>query len=1042
MRHAIVLIFAFLCRLNPALAEEPARPAASAVDPDHSAKMARGLEVFQKDVRPLLTERCLKCHSGDEPQGSFDLSTREGLLKGGERGPAILTGRGEKSLLVRLAAQQQEPFMPEQGDALTSNQLAALVKWIDLGAPYDRPLGENSANGPKWTERKIHPQARAYWAFRPLEPGRFTPVSSSHQHNAATGVAGPGSPIDCCIQATSARRASEGIVERSTIPSLVRRADVEVDRRTLIRRLSFDLIGLPPSPAEADAFVNNPAPDAYEQLVDRLLSNPHYGERWGRHWLDLARFAESHGFEHDTDRPTAFHYRDYVIQAFNGNQPYDEFVRWQIAGDEFAPDDRLALMATGFLAAGVHSTQITKNEVERHRYDEMDDMLSTIGQAMLGLSIGCARCHDHKFDPIPQADYYRLLSAFTTTVRSEVDLDFDPVGYARAKAEFDATHAPFESAVRDYERHVLPQKLAAWRVSESARSLHPTWLEPNAVVLESRARATFTRQSDGSWLVTGKNEIADVYTVTIDTALPTIRHLRIEALSDPSMKNGGPGRADNGNFALSKIDAEFCRSPGTAVPGSSSSATTPLKFSSAKATFEQVGLPVAAALDDDPKSAWAVDPQFGRDHAAVFTFAESLANPTGGTLVVRLHFTCNARHNIGRLRVSLSGDESPPVNNEAPFRETIQRLLQTAESDIRPEQRAELLDWFKPQDAGWKALHDRRAEHAKTAPQPRIQKVLIASEGLTPVKLHTQAEQEFLPETHFLRRGDPNMKEGVASLGFLQVLSNSDAVPDPWKRLPPPGWRTSYQRTALANWLTDTEYGAGSLLARVIVNRLWQHHLGRGLVATPSDFGTRGEPPTHPELLEWLAAELVRSGWDLKHMHRLIVTSNIYRQQRAPQRLEAEVIRDALLAVTGSLDDRMYGPGRLDDANPRRSVYFTIKRSQLVPMMTVFDSPDGTSSIGERPQTTIAPQALMLMNNPRIRDAASAAAQQLGNDVPSAIRRAYRNLLQRDPTEAELADATAFVHEQATTYQPNNATAALTDLCQVLLCLNEFVYVD
>jgi hypothetical protein len=594
---------------------------------------------------------------------------------------------------------------------------------------------------------------RRFWSFRPL--ARPTPP-------AVKGAAWCRTPLDRFIL--------HKLEEKGLTPA------PEAERRQLIRRAYFDLVGLPPPPEEVEAFVRDPSPRAYEALIDRLLASPHFGERWARHWLDLARFAESHGFEHDYDRPTAYPYRDFVIQALNRNLPYDTFVQWQVAGDELAPDDPLALTATGFLAAGVHSTQITISQVEKERYDELDDIVRTTGTAFLGLTVGCARCHDHKYDPIPTRDYYRLLSTFTTTVRTEVDV---PVDGKKVKA-------------------------------------------------------------------------------------------------------------------------------------------------------------------------------------------------------------------------------------------------------------------------------------------------LICSEGLKPVRLHSQGA-DFLQQTHFLKRGDPNQKDGVAAQGFLQVLTRAAEGEKHWQVTPPPGWRTSYRRRALARWLTDVDQGAGHLLARVIVNRLWQHHMGRGLVATPSDFGLQGERPTHPELLDWLARQLLANGWRLKPIHKLIMTSAAYRQgtafdahksrldsdnrlywRRAPRRLEAEVIRDALLAVSGTLDERQFGPGTLDPNHKRRSIYFFVKRSQLAAPMVLFDGPDALQGIEQRTTTTIAPQALLLMNSTMVRGCAEGFAHRLGpaaeKGLPVAVRAGYATALGRAPTAKELAASVAFVGEQVASYQGDGKKdgrhLALTDFCQVLMDLNEFVYVE
>jgi cytochrome c553 len=755
-RRYLLLAVALLVALPAENWVVAAGKSAEAVPADHARQMAEGLAIFTQYVRPVLVKRCLKCHGGEtEIQSGFNLATREGLLAGGTNGKAVMLGKSHESRLFRLTAHAEEPYMPQDAPKLSDSEIAHIAEWVDRGAPYDESLISPAKREPLWTDRMVNAKARQFWAFQPLKVVTVPRPTDSLRRT----------PVDAFIERALAEK-KLGL-------------NPEIDRRKLIRRVSFDLIGLPPTPTEVSAFVNDPSPLAYDALLDRLLASPHYGHRWARHWLDLARFAESHGFEHDYDRPTAYHFRDFVIRAFNSDLPFDTFIRWQLAGDELAPHDNLAMMATGFLAAGVHSTQITKNEVEKQRYDELDDMLATTGTAVLGVSIGCARCHDHKFDPIPQADYYRLLSAFTTTVRSEIPLPLGPKG-------------------------------------------------------------------------------------------------------------------------------------------------------------------------------------------------------------------------------------SPPI------------------------------------------------------------KVLVASEGLPAIRLHSQGD-DFFKQTYFLRRGDVNQKQGDAPLGFLQVLMRSPDSVKHWAVQPPPGSRTSFRRTALADWITDPQYGAGQLVARVIVNRLWQHHLGHGIVATPNDFGARGEAPSHPELLDWLAGELIRHDWQLKPIQRLILTSAVYLQdsqfdpakavvdpgnrlfwRHEKRRLEGEVVRDSLLKCGNLLDERMYGPGSLDENHRRRSIYFTVKRSKLVAMMQVFDAPEALSSIGDRPSTTIAPQALLLLNNPNVRQCARAFAKRL---LPSweqspyaALREGYVLALGREPDAEELNDSSAFIAAQLkmheTALKPNAPELALLDFCQVLLCLNEFVYVD
>ena len=648
--------------------------------------------------------------------------------------------------------------MPVDAPKLSEETVARFSEWIQLGAPYDQPLLERRAAAPSWTKKVVADELRDYWAFQPLE--RVQPPRVKDER-------WPLTPIDRFVLAR--------LEEKGLTPNK------PATRRKLIRRVYFDVIGLPPTPEEIDAFVNNADAEAYEQLLDCLFDSPHYGERWARHWLDVARFAESTGFEHDFDRKHAYHYRDFVIKALNQDMPFDQFIRWQLAGDEFAPNDSLAMMATGFLGAGVFPSQLTEKEFESSRYDSMDDMLATTGAAMLGLSVGCARCHDHKFDPIPQADYYRMLAIFTTTVRSEIDLT----------------------------------------------------------------------------LVTG-------------------------------------------------------------------------------------GEPV---------------------------------------------------------------------------------------------------------------------------------KVLVTSEGL-PHEKHTAEERglkPFYPTTYFLKRGDVNQKDGAALPGFLQVLVRASDGQKHWQESPPEDWRTSYRRRALANWITDDADGAGQLAARVIVNRLWQHHLGRGIVATPNDFGRQGEPPTHPALLEFLATQLIVSDWHLKPIHKMIMRSAVYRQDAIydpadaerdprnvqlwrfqPRRLEAEIVRDSLLAVSGMLDRQMFGPGTLDANSRRRSIYFTVKRSKLMSTMTLFEAPEPLASQARRVSTTIAPQALMLMNSPQVRGYARSFAERVAlqdTDGPErAVKRLYEIALGRAPLPTEVAATVAFLQQQSDSYidrqQDNPRKLALIDFCQAMLSLNEFVYVE
>jgi hypothetical protein len=986
------------------------------VDPDHVAKMAKGTDLFKKSVRGILQAKCVKCHSGDRVEGEFDMGTRESLLKGGGRGPGLVPGDSKKSLLWQMTAHIKEPHMPHERAKLPDADIAKIAEWIDLGAPYDKPFVEKDD---AWTKRVVAAELKKHWAYQPLAREIRNPKPEIRN------------PIDGFLLAK--------LEAAKVAPNPV------ADKRTLLRRVYLDLIGLPPTPEQIDAFLKDESPEAFDKVVNGLLDSQHFGEKWARHWLDLVRFAESHGFEHDYDRPTAYHYRDFVIKALNQDLPFDTFTKWHIAGDELAPKDPLALMATGYLAAGVHSTQITKNEVEKHRYDELDDIVGNIGTTFLGLTVGCARCHDHKFDAFPARDYYRMVSAFTTVVRTEVELDLDTAGYAKLKAAFDAEHAAFVDALTKYEKEQLPAKFAAWEKARGDKPLSLDWITPAAGPMKSAGGATLLATPDGSVIVTGKNPTTETLTFEFTTSQEGIRSLRLEALSHPSLVKGGPGRATNGNFALSDLRVM--------VGGE------PVKLTNPRATFEQKGLPVAAAIDGDKNSAWAIDPQFGKDHAAAFNFEKPIGSAAGTKIIVTLSFNNNTGHGIGRPRISLSTAEKPDLR-AAPVSEAMRVALTTPAEKRTPEQLAAAVKWFAPQDAEFTKLHKAEQEHLAKAPKPNRVKALISSEGLPAIKLHTQGA-DFLKETHFLRRGDPAQKEGVAEVGFLQVLMPEAEAQAKWLKPAPAGSRTTFKRAALAEWLTDANGGAGHLLARVIVNRLWQQHFGRGIVATPSDFGTRGEPPTHPELLDFLASELIRNGWKLKPIHKLIVTSAAYKQSstrdeakvkadpdnklvwRQPvRRLSAEVIRDSILMVGGRLNTTMYGPGHLSEESPRRSIYFTMKRSKLIPALIVFDAPDGTTGVGDRPSTTIAPQALHLMNNPHVRGAAHGFARKvLANPKISdedAVKLAYTMALCREPTAAEMADALPFIKGKSGT----DRETALADFCQVLFCLNEFLYAE
>jgi hypothetical protein len=995
-----------------------------------------GLEFFEKKIRPVLVDRCYSCHSAQAQKlkGGLLLDTRSGIRKGGETGPAVVPGDLEKSLLVKaLRYDDPDLKMPPKG-RLAADVVRDVEAWVKRGAPDPREGGSGAA-GPKTRVIKLS-EERLHWAYLPLK------------HPAPPGVkngAWVRTPVDRFILS---RLEERGIAPRPP-----------ADLRRLIRRATFDLTGLPPTPEEVEAFVQDPDPQAYDRLIDRLLASPAFGERWARHWLDVARFAESHGFEQDYDREGAYPYRDFVIQAFNQDMPFDQFVRWQIAGDELAPQEPLAWMATGFLGAGAFPTQLTEAEFESARYDELDSMVSTTGSAMLGLSVGCARCHDHKYDPIPTQDYYRLASTFTTTIRSQTDLELDPEASRKALLAWEKEHAQLVAELEKFDREELPGRASSWAAGRPWESMPAApWTVLSLAETRSQGGAVFVPQPDGSVLLSGPNPDRDVWTITARTALVGLTAVRLFALKDASLKKGGPGRADNGNFALTELRV-------WAEPAQGSGKREPVKLVTAKATFEQnkSNLAAAAAIDRNPNTGWAVDPEVGKDHALVLEFDRPVGFPGGTRLGFELEFNLNVRHALGRLRLEVSreplpaglGGESRPESSEL-------LLLELRKTGARPDLVEAL---YRQVDPAYLALSQKVKEHLARKPSGLLTRVLVTSDGLKPLKHHADERgfPHFYKETYQLARGDVNRKQGIAKPGFLEALMRGSEGESRWSSAAPPGARSPHRRAALARWLTDVEAGAGNLLARVISNRLWLHHFGRGIVATPNDFGRQGEPPTHPELLEWLSSELVRGGWKLKPLHRWIMTSTVYLEdsktlpetvaadpddrllsRRPHGRLEGEAIRDSMLALGGLLDRRLYGPGTLDENMTRRSLYFFIKRSRLIPSLTVFDQPEPLVSIGSRPTTTIAPQALLFMNSPQVRRCAEGMARRLpAASFERAVEEAYRKALGRPPDPFEAEASLSFLRRRTSDFpEANGRLRALTDFCQALFCLNEFVYID
>lgn len=792
-------------------------------------------------------------------------------------------------------------------------------------------------------------------------------------------------------------------------------ANQEASRRTLVRRAYFDVWGLPPEPAEVEAFVDDSSTDAYETLIDRLLSGPHYGERWARHWLDLARFAESNGYAFDQDRAAAFHYRDFVIKAFNEDLPYDQFVRLQIAGDQLDPEDYMAQAATGFLAAGPFTSQQTQKERERSRYEQLDDIISTIGTSMLGLTIGCARCHDHKSDPLPTRDYYRLVACFADTGFQDYDHDKDSAGTKAAREKFEAAHKPFLEARTQFEKGELSGRLEQFLGKRDSEPPAPETLGVWHVIGPFSA-ANFKKAYAEEFAPEKEIDLAKSYDKLKWTPQPDWK--------DAQVHNTLTGN-NSANYLYRTIEVAARRS-----------------------------LNISLGRDDAIK-AWL-------NGKPVLT-KEVSGGAAADQDLVTLQLEAGKNDLLLKI-VNASGPSGFYFSTKPGVPKNIQDILNLAADKRNDQQKQELLKWFAPRDPDWSKLNLAEQEHLKAQPQPEITKVFAARKNGATYNFGADTRK-----VYFLERGDSNSKQELAPPGFLRVLAAADTTEQLWLTPESTGGDPAPRppRIALAHWLTDDHHGAGQLLARVIVNRLWQHHMGRGIVATPSDFGNEGAAPTHPELLDFLAAKLIRGGWKLKPIHKLIMMSAVYRQsgevdpvavkenpgntlwwRRGATRLDAEVIRDTLLAVSESLDKTMFGKGSLDEASPRRSVYLTVKRSNLIPILQLFDAPDAIQSIGHRDATTVPPQALAMMNSPLARQLAEKFTKRLRTvpDTPpeQLVAQAYAIALSRPPSDLERAQMVDFIDRQTTAYGggEKGMDLAVADYCQMMLCLNEFIFID
>jgi mono/diheme cytochrome c family protein len=1017
---SIFVAVALVCLVDPAEALRADEPAAG----------------FRQAVAPLLVRHCLACHNASERKGGLDLTTPDGLTTGGDSGPVVAAGDVDASLLWQRVAADEMP--PEKPLDVADREL--LREWIAAGAAWE---------GAEIDPFQFTTDARAgydWWSLQAVVRPDPPPIEADAS---ASGFA-PRNEIDHFVLA---ELAAHGL-----------RPSPEADRPALIRRLSFDLLGLPPTPEEVAAFVADERPDAYERLVDRLLESPHYGERWARHWLDIVRFGESQGFERDKLRTNAWPYRDWVITALNDDSPYDEFIRLQLAGDVLRPDDPLAVAATGFLTAGAYDevgqTQQSLAMRAVVREDELEDITGVVGQTFLGLTVNCARCHDHKFDPVRQREYYQLTAALAGVRHGERDR-LSEAGRAALAGELQALDGQIaelsarrEALLAPVREHLLtgdrrtvvspPTPIARWDfdvdLNDSIGGLHGT-------------------AHGGARLEEGRLILDGLESYVATEPLPTMLSAKTleawVALDDLSQQGGGAISVQSLDGATFDAIVFGEREPGQWMAGSNGFVRTQSFSGTAETEAAPALVHVAIVYQADgtiigyrngvpygqpyPSSGLQ---RFGADQSQLL-FGLRHA-PPGGNRMLKGAIDRAALYNR-----ALSAEEVAAAAGVAPATVSLDVLL----AELSPE-----------------ALR-RYAELTRDISRIEVRRRLLAG-GPTYLPVPTQPEVR-----HVLARGNPAQPGDVVVPGGVAAVdgssraahSDSSASATTADFGLPPDAPEGERRARLAAWISNP---ANPLTARVMVNRLWQYHFGQGLVSTPNDFGFNGGRPTHPALLDWLASEFIARGWRLKDMHRLIVRSATYRQgsrfdpaaaavdadnrwlwRKSPARLEAEALRDAVLSVAGELNPTLGGPGYQDFRTftfnsqfyelidpvgwqyNRRGIYRTLVRSGTNPLLDVLDCPDPSTTAPRRAVTTTPLQALALLNDSfmlRMADAfAARVAREAGQSIPDQIRRACLLAYSRDAAPDEIALAEPFIRDHG-----------LPAFCRVLFNSNEFLYVD
>ncbi|MBN9120111.1 MAG: PSD1 domain-containing protein [Planctomycetes bacterium] len=910
---------------------------------------------FNRDVRPILAARCFKCHGPDDAarKAKLRLDTRDGA-------EAALGKPGDSELVRRATATDPDAVMPPPATkvTLTTREKETLAAWVAAGAKYD-----------------------PHWSF--IRPKRAdVPKPKFAIRN----------PIDAFV---FARLEKDGL-----------RPSPEADRYTLVRRVYLDLIGVPPTPEEVDAFVKDKAPDAYEKLVDRLLASPLYGERWARKWLDLARYADTNGYEKDRRR-SIWPYRDWVVRALNADVPFDQFTVEQLAGDVLPNATVGQKVATGFHRNTMLNEEGGIDPLE-FRYYAVADRVAVTGTVWLGLTLGCAQCHTHKFDPISHTEYFRLFAYLNNA--DEPDLAVPTAELEKRRAEIEAKIAMLQPALDEIASDKNGKAFEAWVAAERKRAVK--WITLKASKMDAGGATKLALQPDGSVFAGGDAKKRDLYTLTLTDLPAGATAFRVEALPDERLPAGGPGRAyyegPKGDFLLSEFTLK--------VDGK------PVAIAGASEAHARGNLTAKAALDGHPHTGWGGSGKPGVGSSAVFNLAKPL---TAKAATLELLFERHYAASLGRFRISVTTADGEVKARDIPA-EVEDVLARDPPDRVGARGSDAVIRYWMSVAPEFKAARDEIENLRKQL--PAYPETLVMQErpadNLRPTFRHHRGE--------FLQPKE-EVKPGVPALFGAKVAPQN--------------------RLEFAKWLVSPE---NPLTARVTVNRHWHAFFGRGLVRTLDDFGYQGEPPTHPELLDWLALEFVDRGWSVKKLHKLIVTSATYKQSakvtpellakdpenkllaRGPRvRLEAEQIRDSALKAAGLLSAKMYGPsvfppqpanittegtygGLKWEVSPgedryRRGLYTFMKRTAPYAMFGTFDGPSGEACTARREVSNTALQALTMLNDAVLVEVAQALAKRAaahGGDTSDRVAYLFRLCLVRPPTADEVAAIGKFYAAQ------------------------------